>query len=360
MTLESTAPASCASCGLHQCYQNVEKSLAGIPLDRQAWLLDETWAEFNAYLTHSTATNPLILLPWRGKLVQPAGYAWRLPECARISAMPFLTLRRALAMRRLSPQGARRQQVLEDFDRRYAAAYGARLPYNVHRLVVWQNLLPFLHLDQTLGGREYDVLLWRAPRHVLHDRLDEAQARYPESRTLPDYRSSPILVEAERRALEGARLIVTAHRQLARLYPDKTHVLDWNWPGLQVTGGGGKQICFLGPTVGRRGAYAVREAMRKLNLPFAVLGKNLEDENFWNAMKVVLRPFGPNCLDGIGLLLAPALTEYKPRLLIQALQGGIKVIATEACGLPAMENLHWVDPYDSDALAEKIEALRPR
>jgi len=359
MTRDSTVPASCASCGLHHCHQNVEKSLAGIALDRQAWLLDEAWAEFNAYLTQSTATKSLVLLPWRGKLLQPAGYAWRLPACARISAVPLLTLRRSLAMRRLSPQGARRQQVLEDFDRRFAAAYGARLPYNVHRLVVWQNLLPFLHLDKTLGGREYDVLLWRAPRHVLHERLGEAQARYPESRTLTDYRSSPVIVEAERRALEGANQIVTAHSQLARLYPEKTEVLNWNWPAPQGAAGG-RQICFLGPTVGRRGAYVVREAMRKLGLPLAVLGKNLEDERFWDAMNVVARPFGRDCLGDVGLLLAPALTEYKPRLLMQALQRGIKVIATEACGLPPIEGLHVVDPFDSDALAEKIEALRPR
>ena len=360
MAVELAAPASCASCGLHQCHHNVEKAFTRIAMDRQAWLLDEKWPEFNDYLLGRGDADPLVLLPWSSKLVRQENYAWKLPECARTNAAPFLTLQRSRAMRGLKPQGARRQQVLEGFDRRFAAAYARRVPYNVTRLVVWQNFLPFLHMDKTLGGREYEALVWRAPRHVLHEKLTEAQRHYPESPTLRDFRSSPLVLEAERRAFEGAEKIITPHRQLAELYPDKTQLLEWVWPKSPGAKAGGRKIGFLGPTVGRRGAYVVREAMKKLKHPLVTIGKNLEDEKFWDGMKIDSRLFSPQWVDDIGLLLAPVVTEYKPRLLMQALQRGVTVIATVACGLPPAENLHLVDPYDADALAGKIEELRPR
>jgi len=358
MALESMAPASCASCGLHQCHHNVEKVLSHVALDGEAWLLDEKWEEFNAYLL-GLSSKPSVFLPWNSRFLRQANYAWRLPHCAQISAVPRLTLQRSMAMRSLKLQGGRRQSVLEDFDRRFAKAYSSKLPYTVNRLVVWQNFLPFLYMDKTLGGREYDVLFWRAPRYVLHGKLAEAQMHYPESRTLTDFRSPAEVVDAERVALQSAGRIITPHRELAELYPDKTHLLDWNWPVRPTSTGKGTKIGFLGPTIGRRGAYVVREAMKKLDIPFVVIGKNLEEDNFWNGMKIDSRSFGPQWLDEIGLLLAPATTEYKPRFLLQALQNDVTVIATKACGLPEMANLHFVNAYDAEALAAKIESLRP-
>jgi hypothetical protein len=360
MPAEALAPASCASCGLHQCHFNVERSLDHVALDRQAWLLDEVWPEFNAHLLQSGEGSPLAFLPWGGRLPRRAAYAWQLPDCARSHITPLLSLRRSWAMRHLKPQGARRQQVLEDFDRHYARVYGDRLPPTVTRLVVWQNFLPFLHMDKTLGGRNYEVLLWRAPRHVLHGILAEASLRYPESETLKDFRSCPATVEAERRALEEAAQIVTPHTQLARLYPHKTKLLDWSKPVNRAGKLAGKKIGFPGPTVGRRGSYVMREAMKKLQMSFVALGRNLERETFWDGTRVEERLFAPDWLDDLGLVVAPALTEYKPRLILQALARGIPVIATPACGLPPQENLHFVDPFDENALAEKIEVLKPR
>jgi len=355
MALESTVPASCASCGLHQCHHNVEKVLSHVALDGEAWLLDEKWEEFNAYLL-GLSSKPHVFLPWNFRFLRQPNYAWRLPKCAQVSAAPRLTLQRSMAMRSLALQGGRRQSVLEDFDRRIAKAYAAKLPYTTNKLIVWQNFLPFLHMDKTLGGRAYDVLLWRAPRHILHGKLAQAQSNYPESRTLADFRSSPEIVAAERVSLQAAQRIITPHRELAELYPDKTHLLEWRWPAKQVEKERTK-IGFFGPTIGRRGAYVVREAMKKLDVSFVVIGKNLEAEDFWSDLKMEPRSFGVQWLDEIGLLLAPAITEYKPRLIMQALQRGVTVIATKSCGLPESENLHFVDPYDADALAAKIEAL---
>ncbi len=346
--VDTTLPGSCGSCGIHRCHLNVEARYAGIALDRTAWLLDERWPEFDAWLGAENGCSSDVLLPRRG-----GAYDWRLPGASRPRSFPWLALQRSLAFRRLGAQGAKRQQVLEDFDQRFAAAYGARLSPTVTHLVVWQNLLPFLYLDKTLGGRTYDVLLWRAPRHELHRTLAEAQAHYPQSPTLNDFRSSPRVLEAEQKALQGARKIITPHAQLARLFPEKTTREEWISPPATPRSSGGR-IAFLGPTLGRRGAYVVREAMRQLGLPFVVLGRNLEEPSFWQGMKVDERPLGPNAFEEIGLLIAPAITEFKPRNLLKALAQGIPVIATESCGLPPQPGLHFVDAFDADALARKI------
>jgi hypothetical protein len=351
-------PASCDSCGVSECPLHLKEGFAELSSPGQGWFLDEKWEEFDIYLQGSQAVDPMVFIPWRSSMFPKAAYAWSLPPSAEAFATPVLTLRRSLAMRRLTPQG-RRQQLLEIFDRKYAAAYAKQLPYQVARLVVWQNFLPFLYLDKTLGGREYDALLWRSPRHFLQATLTEAQLRYPESQTLRDFRSSPAIVDAERAALEGAKRIVTPHQQLGRLYPDKTILLKWSWPRKPAVKQSGSRIAFLGPTIGRRGAYVSRAALRRLARPFVAIGRNLEAEDFWRGLPMEERSFGPTCLDEIGLLLAPALTEFKPRLIMQALQRGIIVIATEGCGLPPMENLHLVDPFDDEALARKIEILRP-
>jgi len=345
---------SCASCGVDECEFNVERRFAGLDFGRHAWLLDEWSAEFNSYLKNAISGDHEILTTWPSHLVRKANYAWDIPEFCSVKAAPLVTFRRSLAMRRLAANGARRQNVMEDFDRRSAEALSAKLAHNVTTMTVWQNFLPFLHLDKTLGGREYDVLMCRAPRHFLHETLDCAKAHYPESTTLNDFRSSSLLVEAEAAALTAARRIVTPHAQLARLYPEKTTLLAWDTtkPNRRRTG---ERIGFLGPTIGRRGAYVVRETMRLLGRPLIVIGKNLESENFWQGMQVEQRFFEGDWLHEIGVLLAPAITEFRPRLILEALARGTTVIATEACGLPPRDGLVLVDPYDPAALADCLQ-----
>jgi hypothetical protein len=184
-----------------------------------------------------------------------------------------------------------------------------------------------------------------------------AARHYPESATLRDFRSDPVHAENERVAFENARRVITPHRELAKLYPDKSVTLDWTAP-VSTEKARGTRVAFLGPTLGRRGAYLVRAAAQKLGLPLLVLGRNLEHPDFWRGLNIEERLLGPDCLHDVGLLLSPAITDFKPRLLLKALGSGIRVIATPACGLPETTGLWFTDPFDADALAAKIGTLR--
>jgi len=352
-------PASCGSCGMHECQFNIEKEFSRINSEHSAWLLDKPSLEFSAYLSYMIAGDDLVFLPLRRKPLNNNLRDWHIPNTCALIQSPITMLRRSIALRLSVRYGSgRRQHIIEDFDQRIAAIYATKLPFTVKKLIVWQNFLPFLQLDKTLGGRKYDVLLWRAPRHVLQPMLDQAKALYPESTTLQDFRSHARIVEAERIALENAEKIITPHPKLAQLYADKSLLLPWVWPS-EASQERGNRIAFLGPTLGRKGAYVVREAVRKLGLPIIVIGKNLEQENFWQGISIEQRNIGPGCFDSVGLLLAPALAEYNPSSLMNALMQNITVLATGWCGLGPVNNLHFVDPFDASALAEKILSLLP-
>jgi hypothetical protein len=71
--------------------------------------------------------------------------------------------------------------------------------------------LPALWVGGHLGGRTYDVLMTGFPMRTLQATLDRAAALHPESPTLADFRAAEDLVDAEERALAGARAIVTPH-----------------------------------------------------------------------------------------------------------------------------------------------------
>jgi hypothetical protein len=350
-------PASCGSCGVHSCDFNAEAILCRIPLSQEAWILDEVWPEFDTYLAQRNAVSALGFVPWSGLPQFFSSYRWSSLAERKVTAAPGLTLRRSLAMRSSRVNGGKRQAILERFDRLYASAYAKKLPYPVGRLIIWQNFLPFLFQDKTLGGREFEILMWRAPRHVLEASLDLAAKYYPEASTLRDFRSMPGLADAEQKAFERATRIITPHQDLAKLYPEKTYVLPWTWPSPLTRQTKAAKIGFLGPTVARRGAFVVRAAIQKLGVPLVVLGRNLEHPDFWNGLRIEERPLEPRCLDDISLLLSPTITDFKPRRLMQALRNGITVISTTACGLPPVQGLHFTDPFDADALAQKIAIL---
>jgi|GEM_PF-1657030 len=356
------SPESCASCGVHDCAFNAEAHLSVISTDRTAWLLDEYVPEFDLTRIHHIARQDLFLTIWHTSLLGKHGYDWRMPKGLDIKTHPLILLRRSLALRHLPP-GGKLQAVLEQFDRRLADTYARQLPYTVTKLVIWQNLLPFLELNKALGGRSYRILAWRAPRHVLHRLLDQAQQRWPVSQTLNDFRSAPVITQAEERAFAHAEQILTPSTALARLYPDQAVILPWHhWPEVdvqwrtaerQVRGG----ISFLGPVIARRGAYLVREVMARLQLPFTVVGHQLEGADLFRGLDVRYVGFDTDWLDQTELLLAPALTDFRPRAIIQALSRGIPVIAGEWCGLPPHPLLHLIDVLDEAALEQTVRAL---
>jgi glycosyltransferase involved in cell wall biosynthesis len=199
------------------------------------------------------------------------------------------------------------------------------------------------------------------PVDELHARLDRAFAAHPERLTLGDFRAPQELLEAEAEALAYASRIVTAHAEIASLFGEKSVTLEGRQPPFRPidrTIPAPRRIAFPGPTVARKGAYEVREAVRALDLEVLLLGSDLEGASFWDGVKT--RKFDPaegaeGWLARVAAVVQPAIAEDRPRHLLSALAAGVPVIATPACGLVPRPGVTIVPPDDVDAL---IVALR--
>lgn len=344
---------SCQTCGVTSCSRSVQSpSIDAAPV---AYLLDEYWPEFDAFIQHDRKSIDLLAIPLNGKQWKKLNYAWNTSGVDTIKQAYQVTLHRSIATRHLSPQGQSRQQMLLKFDQQLARSYASQLNYRILHCVVMQNLLPFLWRDGHLGGRSFDVLMTRLPLFALQERLDRAHQNYPESSTLIDFRVDPNLIEAERQALQSARQIITPHTEIAALFPEKTKLLKWQLPLTETTRDRGNTILFPASTLGRKGAYELRQAARNLRLTLRTLGQNFEGENFWDGVTVEQSPADP--LSGVSLVVLPAHVEHRPRLLLKAISAGIPVIASEACGLSNLEGAITVPTGDAIALQQAIEQV---
>jgi glycosyltransferase involved in cell wall biosynthesis len=212
--------------------------------------------------------------------------------------------------------------------------------------------LPYLWRDGALGGRRFRVLMTRLPMGVLQARLDAAFAAHPDRPTLADYRADPALAEAEAEALAAADAVATPHAEIAALFGDRATRLDWLRPPSPASAPRpGRVFAFPGPTVGRKGAFEVREAARRLGATVRPLGAELEGPGFWSGLAVDALADPVSWLDGVRAVVLPALAEAAPRRLLAALAAGVPVIATAACGLDPQAGLTLVPMDDVEALA---------
>jgi hypothetical protein len=245
--------------------------------------------------------------------------------------------------------------VLLHYDAKLAQSYGSGLNPDITHVVLAQNLLPFLWREGHLGGRTFEVLMTRLPLGLLQQRLDDAHRQHPQSETLADFRVDQTLVEYEKQALQAAHRIITPHTEIARLFPEKTVLLDWHLPQIFAPIKPGDAVLFPASALGRKGAYEMRQAAIALNLSLKVLGRDLETEDFWQGVNVQ-RSLG-HPLDGVGLVVLPAYVEHCPRLLLQAISSGIPVIASTTCGIDGLPGVKLIPAGDTKAL---IQAMQPR
>src|SRR5258708_14546103 len=138
---------------------------------------------------------------------------------------------------------------------RLADYYGERLSISSTHLYVAQSLLPFLWQRGDLGGRAFSVFMTRLPLHILHKKLDDLAARFPERRTFQEFRAPDWMVEAEAEALEQAESIITPHALLAGLFPGKAQKLTWKMPTVLASRGARSDVVFPGPALARKGAF---------------------------------------------------------------------------------------------------------
>ena len=344
----------CDSCGETRCYIHRREARTGAKSrERRAFLVDEAWPEFQDYVRSVRQPEDWLGLPFSGIGLRLARYRWAIDGFDRTFDVPVEAVARSLAVRLAKPGSPRRKAELASAQV-IANKFARRLAHDVTAVTVAQSLLPFLWRDGHLGGREVNVLMTRLPSAILHQRLDAAFAAHPERATLSDFRWPEELVGAEAEALKNATRIITPHAEIAGLFGGRAVKLPW---ARDVALGAPRQrpircIAFPGPTIARKGAYAVRDAARALDLDVMLFGAQLEGSEFWSGVRT---RFTRDWTE-VDAVVQPAWTEEQPRRLLEALALGIPVFATSACGLEPRPGISIIPPDDSSALINNLKA----
>jgi VanW like protein/Glycosyl transferases group 1 len=363
---------ACNTCHAVDCIRYSPPVADAKPLGRTAYLVDDYWPEFDQYLKRYQGSADLLAVPLRGDRWRKSNYAWTTAGFQQVREATGITLGRSLASRQWSAQGKSRQEKLLKYDRTLALRYAQWLTYDIQHVVVMQHLLPWLWQAGYLEGRTFDVLMTRLPILALQVRLNQAYQNHPYSTTLNDFRADLDLVKTEDRALKAARHLITPHSDVARCFPNKTILLDWVLPNIKLPNAKSSfvpegTILFAASTLGRKGAYELREVAKAYSLPLKLLGAELESDRsaprvrsapevrFWDGVVVTHTSGDP--LDGVGLVVLPAYVEHCPRLLLRAVASGIPVIASAACGLEQVSGVTTIPMGDVQAFAQSIESL---
>ncbi len=354
---------NCATCGVEDCFR-VVKPPKNSDFGRTAFLVDEFSPEFDEYIQAAKCGKDTLFLPLDGKRFKKANYAWTTANFAKVRQSLLTTLIRSYKSRKLAAQGAERQKNLLAMAEKLAESYAKNLSFDVLHVVVSQNLLPFLWREGVLGGRVFDILMTNLPMKNLHERLDFAHSLHPESKTLGDFRADEKLIEVESEALKHANKIITPHTEIASLFPDKAELLNWHLPKAKERTAKIKNqkqtVIFPASTVGRKGVYELREALRGLDVRLVIIGLNFEGENFWHGFEVERGNAQNGWLENADLVVLPSFVENKPRRILEAAANQIPVIASKACGVESVENIETFETGNAEDLRLKLQNLLTR
>lgn len=349
---ETLRPASsirdCYSCGQTRCASH--RAVEPVTKPPTAFLLDEMWPEYDAYLNRAAGADDVFLCPLDPRIIRKRNYAWSLAGRGNVKTATLQTMSRALAVRRTAGKGGRAlQSALIAQDRKLAHHYMHRIPPECTHLVVAQNLLPHLWEAGALGGRSFDVMMYRLPLRALQERLDDAYSRNPRSPTLNDFRAPDSFVELESRALNRARHIITPHSEIASMFGHRAVPLEWHLPsGTAKAGGRGTHVLLAAPPLGRKGIYEVEKLAEELKLSVIALGGATEGSAPLRSPFIETVDALP--FEEIGLVLLPAYVEHKPRAVLKAIAMGIPAIVSEACGLHGVPGVTTVPTGDYASL----------
>jgi VanW like protein len=349
---------SCLACGVTSCFrQQSPRVLTG----RTAYLVDDYWPEFDQYLQTQRTDRDLLLLPVAGQQINKANYVWDTQGFGGVVQHRSILLLRAAQsiLLRITRQGAKYQQLLMSQSRYLAKLYGQRLTPDITHLVVTQSLLPHLWQAGYLRGRSFDVLMTALPMQKLQARLDEATAQHPQSPTLNNFRVLPAIATWEMAALRQARQMVTAHAELALLWPAQTQVLDWSLPVkppvVKIPNSGKPVVVLPSSSLGRKGIYELQAAIAGLEVHLIVAGGELEMPGFWQGCDMEYLPNYGEALQRATVVVSPAWVEHQPRRVLLAIANDIPTIVSNACGLPDMPGLTRVPVGDVEALRSAIK-----
>ena len=351
-------PQSCATCGAESCFRSL-KPEANINFGRTAFLVDEFSPEADEYLQRRKTAKDFLFVPLDGRRFRKSNYAWTIFGYAKLKQSFRVTAERSYKSRRLAAQGAARQLVLLAMDEKLAKSYAKSLKYDQTHLVIQQNLLPFLWRTGALGGRTFDVLMTGLPMKILQERLDFAAALHPQSRTLSDFRADERLIEAETEALRNAERIITTHTAIAALFGERAELLNWRSPpAKEIIKKQSEKFTVVYPasTVGRKGCFELREAIKDLDVKLIVLGAELEGADFWRGID--WEKGGGDWIERADLVVLPAFVEHKPRRLLQAVANRIPVIASNACGLENIAAVMSIEAGNTERLKSAVKKIK--
>lgn len=324
----------CFSCGNIKCFNHSDQSNKKSSHSKTTFILDERWPEFDKYISETCQQTDTYIIPLKlHKLFTTKRYEWSILKGKRIRSTNKYGLLRAIKLRMVSKQNNVFETFMK-FDKLISNAAIRKIPVSSTHVVISQNFLPFLWESGALGGRTYDVLMTRLPLAELHSNLDRALQSNSQSKTLSDYRADKRIVESEKKALEGARLLISPHTEIHRLYPEKVVKLDWALPKIQEPKKAGKKILFPASLVGRKGAFEIRKLLKDEPIAISISGKFTEGKNFLKGLDY--QEFNGD-FNEIKLVIYPAHIENQPRQLLKAISMNIPVIASTACGIPPSE-----------------------
>ena len=309
---------SCVTCGVESCFRQDtshvrtlrQEAQRGTPVGRTAYLVDTLMPEFAAYLENQS---------FQDRSLQDRSLNASLQNQQNAEAILFLPL-----------DGTRWNQPRYAWPTSsYAHVYTA----------AW------VTLQRAFSSRAIIAVDGRARRLAQIDGAERLAANF--ARALPWQMPSPM-------------------EPLSR----SSLPFDANWNAHQVTTSMTNRIAFPGPTHARKGAYELRAVARAMNLEVVLTGSELEGNNFWQGLTTrhvsAGNASGTNknhdssqgdWLNGVGVVVRPAVVEEKPRLLLEALARGIPVIATSACGLGDMPGVTTIPVGDEEALCEAIVTI---
>jgi len=355
IAVHNDTPQSCATCEMGDCHRVVDPA-EHRDFGKTAYLVDEFAPEFDAFIQTERTGKDALFLPMDGKRFRKGNYAWTTGGFGSVNQSLGVTAVRSYRSRKLAAQGRARQLNLLAMYERLAESYARKLSFEVLHVVIHQNLLPFLWKGGHLGGRTFDVLMTALPMAELQKRLDRAAELHPESTTLGDFRADGEVIQDEAEALKHARRIITPHSEIASLFPKRSALIPWKIPaaGSRVEKRTGPKLVIVFPaaTVGRKGCYELRDALRGLNTKLILLGPLIEGADFWDGIYVAKGD--DNWPEKADLVVLPAFVEHRPRRLLLAAARGIPVIASSACGVDGINGIRTVVPGDPDRLRAAI------
>ena len=365
---KSAAPLarSCLTCDETRCYRHPGVAATGAK-GTTAVLVDAWTPEFAAWL-RDHAGGASWFTPWVRRARRIAG-AW--PAADSHTVAHLASWRRTALLRRRAGEGGGRQEALVRGQRWIAQAFAARLePRHTHLIIDQALLLPLAQCG-ALQGRDYDVLVNALPIREIQRRLDEAAQRWPQVESLNDFRMAAGEVEAEMRALRGARRLVTPHADAARhlrsVCDVPVELVAWDAPARSSPRTAARVtstppvVAFPASALARKGAFEMAAALRHLGWRLLVLGTPSPDAELWRGVDVAHAGHRDRgWLERADVVALPAHVEHAPRALLLALAHGLPVVATAACGLPPSPALHAVERGDVPGLIAALQKAAGR